>query len=307
MEDKKYSLCGSVNLAVPAGDAEKLISLADGTSALLYLYALREGGSFTAEGASRALKRTPAEIASAAEKLRSAGIFSGGEKKPAVPPADELPQHPASDITGAAQSDEAFRAVIDEMQHIFGKTLTGSEINTVFGLYNDLRLPPDVILMLINYCVAESREKYGPGRLPSVRTVEKEGYAWFNREILTYERAEEFLRKKREKKDSVCVVKRVLQINDRALSPTEEKYVSSWLDMGFSPEAIGEAYDRTVIKTGRLQWKYMDSILSSWDEKGLHTPEEIDLGDQRKDKSPSPAAASPDSEVERIRRLREKL
>jgi hypothetical protein len=63
----------------------------------------------------------------------------------------------------------------------------------------------------------------------------------------------------------------MLQINGRALTQTEQKYIESWLDMGFGPDALEIAYDKTVVKTGRLQWKYMDSIVNSWHGKNLHT------------------------------------
>ena len=316
MEDTKYTLSGSISLAVPAQHADSLISMGDGTCALLYLYALRENGSFTAEGAAKALCRTPAEISAAAEKLRSSGLFSSEKKSFTPRPAEELPQYPTHEIIKTAKTESAFQAVIDEAQHIFGRILTGPEINTLYGLYSDLALPPEVIVLLINHCVSFTRDKFGPGKMPSMRTVEKEGYAWFNAEIITLDRCEEHLRRLSERREKSSRIKRVLQINDRGLTPSEAGFVDDWLKMGFDTEAIAEAYDRTVMKTGRLQWKYMDSILKSWNDKGLHTPEQIEKGDQRGAKTASgkpvsfadkPARSDLRSETERIREMMEKL
>ena len=39
------------------------------------------------------------------------------------------------------------------------------------------------------------------------------------------------------------------------------------------------AFERTCLKTGGLKWNYMNSILKSWHEKNLHTPQEIAQGD----------------------------
>ena len=50
-------------------------------------------------------------------------------------------------------------------------------------------LPADVIFMLIGYCIDVFTEKYGPGRLPSMRSIEKEAYSWANKEIITIEQA----------------------------------------------------------------------------------------------------------------------
>ena len=49
--------------------------------------------------------------------------------------------------------------------------------------------------------------------------------------------------------------------------------------MGFPDEAISMALDRTLVKTGKLNWKYMDAILQSWHQKGLHQPGEIEEKD----------------------------
>ena len=77
-------------------------------------------------------------------------------------------------------------------------------------------------------------------------------------------------------------MKNALGIRGRDLTPTETKYISSWLGMGFEEDAIFIAYDRTVTSTGALKWPYMNKILCSWHEKKLHTPEEIAAGDGRK-------------------------
>ena len=65
------------------------------------------------------------------------------------------------------------------------------------------------------------------------------------------------------------------------------------------------AYDRTVLGTGKLAWRYMDKIVSSWHEKGLHSLGEIESGDARYRKNPEtvPAAPGGDSELEELRRL----
>jgi len=310
MMDKNYKLSGGCNLAVPLDHADKLVSLGDGAGALLYLYALRQNGSFNAEGAARALGVTAAEIARAAGLLSREGLLDADEKLSAPLPAEELPQYTANEVVSSAQREGEFQIIIDETQHILGKVLTGADINTLFGLYDHLKLPAEVIILLINYCVSLTRENLGPGKLPSMRTIEKEGYAWFNNEILTLDRAEEYLRKKREYRCRESQIKRILQIRDRGLSTSEKKYISSWLDMGFGLEAIEEAYDRTVVKTGKLQWKYMNSILSSWHEKGLHTSDEIEKGDNRPGEPLSAYSAPKEgsrTETDRIREMMDKL
>lgn len=288
MEDKKYRLSGEPSLAIPCADADKLLESSDGTVTLLYLFALRQGVDFSPQNAATTLKRTEAEISKAINALCDMGLFKIGETKAALPlTADELPEYTAQDIASRSGENSEFKALVDETQRIMGHMLTGADLKILFGIYDFLRLPIEVIFLLINHCVEETREHLGQGKLPSMRTIEKEAYAWYNREILTLERAEEFLLKKRARSGELSDIKRLLQINGRNFSSTERKYVESWMDMGFDLEAIALAYDKTVVKTGNLAWKYMDSILVSWHGKNLHTAEDVTRGDvQNKNSRP---------------------
>ena len=317
MEDKKYRLSGEPSLAIPCTDADKLLGLGDGTVTLLYLYALRSGGDFSQQNAAAALKRTEAEIAKGLGALCDLGLFKAGEAKATLPlTADELPEYTAEDIASRAGENGEFKAIVDETQRIMGHMLTGADLKILFGIYDFLRLPIEVIFLLINHCVEETREHLGQGKLPSMRTIEKEAYAWYNREILTFERAEEFLLQKRARSGELSDIKRLLQINGRNFSATERKYVESWMDMGFDLEAIALAYDKTVVKTGNLAWKYMDSILASWHSKNLHTAEEVTSGDRH---SGSPFGAyvrqgaqpyvksTGESELDRMKKILEKV
>ena len=315
MEDKKYKLSAEMSLAVPIADADKLLKSSDGTAALLYLYAMRYGGNFSETSAALALKRTENEIAKALSLLCQLGLFKTNEcDSKLLSPADELPEYTAEDIASRARESGEFKAIIDETQRIMGHMLTGPDLKTLFGIYDYLHLPAEVTILMINHCVEETRERLGPGKLPSMHSIEKEAYVWYNREILTLERAEEFLMKKRAQSGALNDIKRLLQINGRNFTTTERKYVEAWLDMGFELEAIALAYDKTVIKTGNLAWKYMNSILTSWHEKKLHTAEEVTSGDRRTGSVSSlrggakPAdSETGSSEMERLKKILDKV
>ena len=65
--------------------------------------------------------------------------------------------------------------------------------------------------------------------------------------------------------------------------------------MGFGPEAVALAYDKTVLKCHELKWAYCNGILKKWNEAGLHTVEEIQAGDRpaaRRGDQQSPRAVS---------------
>jgi len=158
-------------------------------------------------------------------------------------------------------------------------------------------------MLLIHHCIETYQERSGPGRMPTMRYIEKEAWFWARQEILSYDDAEEHIRREAEKKESLHRLKEVLQIRGRDMTASERKYAEGWLELGFSPEALAIAYDRTVLSTGRLVWKYMDSIVRSWAEKKLFTPQEIEAGDARQKPRASAADIPPPTPLRRLRAL----
>ena len=73
--------------------------------------------------------------------------------------------------------------------------------------------------------------------------------------------------------------------------------------MGFNSGMLAEAYDRTVVRTGKLSWAYMDKIVRSWQQKGLFTTEAVEKGDPRIDRKKSAPAPGPKTEGDDLDRL----
>ena len=292
---------GSV-LPLPVGAADRLIAAHDGDVALLYLYIVRTGG-LDAERAAGALCRTSREIEAAAEKLRRMGLLeapSRPDPERLLPPEDRPPDYSAQDLVRFAQEDPRLESVFAEAAQVFGRKLSGSDMKMLAGLYKHLGLPAEVLLELLNYC-AERAQARKPGSVPSPRSVEKEAYEWANREILTLDQVDAYIRFRRALREQTAEVKEALNIRGRELSKTEREYVERWLSLGFSAEAVAIAYDRTLVKTGRLHWAYMDKIFQSWHAKNLHTPQEIAAGDGRR--PVNPPAGAPGSEPIDLREL----
>ncbi len=258
-----------------AGEADKLLASADGTAALLYLHILRAGG-FSLTEAARVLRRSEADVTLAAETLRRLGLMP---VPPEPLPEETLPQLTARDLRDIASKDNAFQGLVAEAEKLLGRVLSDNDLRVLFGVYDHLGLPADVILLLLHHCIDEYQARRGPGRMPTMLYIEKEAWFWAGQEIVNLDAAEEHLSRCRARRDAAEQAKEVLEIRGRNLTPSERNYLESWLDMGFGPEALAIAYDRTVLRTGRLTWKYMDTILKSWNDKQLFTPEAIEAGD----------------------------
>ena len=274
MADMRYVLPGSDTITLSAQTADKLIRAGDGVAALLYLYALRTGGSVSIRQAAEICGRSEKEITASMELLSKLELLKYEEPHAPIQ-KNELPEYTADDIKNELENGSIFFALVQEIQKRLNKMLTSDDLIKLFGIYDHLGLPPEVILQLVTYCIHENQRRYGPGRVPTIRYIEKAAYTWEHEGIMSLEQAEAYIKKLDEKRSLLGEIKRVLQINDRALSSSEHKYVDSWLRYGYGPEAIELAYDRTVLKTGKLAWSYMDSIIGNWRTKGLFTAEDI--------------------------------
>lgn len=262
------------DLTLGSQDVHKLLSAADADAALLYLY-ICAGNAPSQVGLD--LQMSPGRIAVAEATLRQLGLWPQ-EKKIILP--GERPAYTESDVLQAMGGDGQFQALQGEIQRVLGRTLNTEELKILLGLHNYLGLGADVLSVLVSYCRDRARQM-GRLRPPSLRAIEKEAYLWAERGVETMEEAVAYIRRENLRRSKLGRLKQILQISDRNLTPTEEKYAQSWLEMGFQEDALALAYDRTCTNTGSLKWAYMNGILKRWHEAGLHTKEAICSGDRK--------------------------
>ena len=280
MDEKRYRLAAAQGLIIPTDHAETLLALHDGDAALIYIWLLMSGEMLREDHCAAQLGLSAHAVRAAAEKLRNSGLLGEAPKKAApLPPAEETPQYTAEDIVRRSRGDSAFQALRQEVEALFGHLLSTPDTKTLFSIYDRLGLPAEVIMLLIHHCAERTKKRYG--RLPTMYSIEKEAYRWCSREIMTLELAEEYLAAAEKQETDMSELARTLQIAPRSPTPSERRYMEDWLAMGFPMEALELAYDRTVMGTGKLVWKYMDRILRSWQEKGLKTVSEIEEKDGR--------------------------
>ena len=233
----------------------KLFALGNGNAALLYLY-LHSGNPL--QQAARELGLSASQLTLAEANLRQTGLWAEQMKVVSLP--GERPAYTETDVLTAMDTDMDFRSLYGEVQRQLGKVLTTEELKLLLGLHRYLGLPNEVISVLVYYCKERSRSR-GSQRNPSLRTIEKEAYHWAEQGIETLEQAAAFIQFQNRRNSALEQLKRTLQIRGRALTPGEERYAASWLDMGFADEAIAMAYEKTCLNTGGLNWAYMNKIL----------------------------------------------
>lgn len=271
---------GEESVVLTPQAVKRLLERGDGDAALLYLALLRRRGSVPPRSLAGELRWDRPRIEAAERSLRELGLVAP-EKEPAPPePAEEKPTYRQADIADRLEGSAEFRGLTAEVERKLGKKLTSPDVGVLLGLNDYLGLPADVIYLLVCHCTERVRQRYGEGRRPAMRQIEKEGYAWARMGIATQEDAAAYLRKYARRQESVPRYMRALGLGDRPPVASEEKYLAAWQEMGFPPETVALAYDKTVLKCHELKWPYLNGILKRWHEAGLHTPEEVEAGDR---------------------------
>ncbi len=280
MAVRKIKLAQKQDILVPARAIERLLDIGDGNAALTYLYILYHDGEFDDCAAALNLKMSTDRLSACLDILSKNGLIdAGAPKEKILERPDCIPEYTSNDVTDAVTTDSSFRYLLDFAQQRLGKVLSTVDTQTLLGIYSWMGLPADVICLLITSCIDETRKKYGETRRPTMRAIEQRARLWLNLGILTQAQAEEYLKEQEKRGTRLAQIARLLHLGGRPLSATESRYLTDWISLDISDELILNAYDITVVKTGSLKWKYMDSILKSWHSKGFKTEQDIKSGE----------------------------
>jgi len=271
----KIELSKSRDIAIPLREANLLMDSGCGNAALLYIYILSHGEELDIQAAAKRLSLSVDDVLSALRTLEERGVIGKTEKPEILDRGNETPEFSETDVAAFIGSDAEFKKLYDFCQSSLGKMLSTVDVKVLLGIYSWLGLSPDVIAVLITSTIRETKEKYGPGRIPTMKAIEKRAKIWASEGVITLGRAEEYLREQERRGSVKARIAEILRISGRALSPTEDRYISDWISRGISDELLAEAYDKTVVSTGKLSWNYMNKILLSWQSKGLTTLAEV--------------------------------
>ncbi len=308
----------SIVLSGPA--ARRLISGGNGDAALLYIAVLHSHGCIDNDQLLRQLRWPEERFRRGLSALAGLGLIMAPAGGSAPPPAEEAPpaarredrrpEYTRTDMARALEGHE-FAGLTGAVEDKLGKKLTTPDLEILLGLYDHLGLPADVIFSLVGFCMEKIAARYGPGRRPTLRQIEQEGYAWARHGIFDQESASAHIKKYQQTREAIPQLMALLGLEDRKPSPGEEKYLTAWSEMGFDRDVILKAYDRTVLRCKELRWPYMNKILDSWHKKGLHTLAQVEAGDrpapERRRDSRRSAVGTVQEDMAQMERFRQQL
>ena len=284
-------------LKISQKDMRLLLSAASPDAALLYLYT-RSGNDW--KNARAELHMSESRLGCAEATLRQLGLMLDDRVSHIAP--GERPSYSERDVLQAMDGDGDFRGLYGEVQRLLGRSLNTEELKILLGFVRYLGMTPELVSVLVCYCKDRARRK-GSLRNPSLRTIEKEAYAWAERGIESVEEAAAFIQNENVRNSRISRLMGLLQIHGRSLTGAEERYAKAWLDMDLSEELISMAYERTCLNTGGLNWAYMNKILQRWHDQGLRTAEDVRTGDRKGSLPKGASGELGQAELEAIQRV----
>ena len=166
--------------------------------------------------------------------------------------------------------DGELSALIDECATLMGKAaLSTEEVKKITSIYSQLSLSVEFILTLAMH-LAES------GNLTAVRLA-KRADSLVDSGIDTLESLGSYIEEHGAESDVDKEFRRLFGIWNRKLSKRDREYFKKWsAEYGYSTEIVGEAYNIWSCNdaAGKLNLKYIDSILARWHELGYKTVSE---------------------------------
>lgn len=170
---------------------------------------------------------------------------------------------------------DSTKDMLQDIEKLFGRSLSSKEISIYIGWLKDFNFSPEIILLLIQYCVLK-------GKTDS-RYVEKIAISWFDAKIKNINDAQSFIKKHEDKWINIRKILNYLGIKDGEVMKPQEEILTKWLNTyNFSIEIICKACDICFERINKADFKYIDGILTSWHNDKIKTLADIEKKDKKK-------------------------
>ncbi len=250
------------------------IPMLQGASAeqLRILIGLASENGKTVEGLCALADTTAQRVAEAITFWEKAGVIALEEALPETQTGSSIqqgrPSYTGEDMARISASSD-IKELIDVCAAMLGKTFTPTETESIFYLYDGLRLEFEYIVRLCKYC-------YDIGK-PSLRYLEKVAITLYDGGIVTIGALEAYIEKEERKNDMEYKIRTLFGMGERALTPKEREYLSLWvIDWNFSYEIIEMAYNQMISSIAQPKFSYENGILKKWAESGCKTKEDVE-------------------------------
>lgn len=183
------------------------------------------------------------------------------------------PHYSADELSLYCMEHKSISNLFTICEKYLGRLLSATDQQVLYGLYDWLNLPLDLIEYLVEYCSSNNHTH--------IRYIEKVALGWVDQGITTVEsaKAQSSITKK------YRTILKGLGMTGETITKHQRELLDKWLnDYAFDLSVILEACNRTVTYSSSPSLNYLGSILDKWYEKGIKTVSDIQILDQNHSK-----------------------
>ncbi|GAA0178168.1 DnaD domain protein [Clostridium sediminicola] len=174
-------------------------------------------------------------------------------------------------------SNNSIKDMMKDIEKLLGRTLSNKEIAMYLSWQKDYQFLPEMILLLIQYCISKGKNDY--------RYIEKVAISWHDANIKNIAEAQSFIKKREDIWVKIRKVLKYLGFNSNEVMKPQEEMLIKWFNIyNFPLEIIYKACDICFERLNKAEFKYIDGILNSWYKDNLRTIEDIEKKDRQRTK-----------------------
>ena len=168
--------------------------------------------------------------------------------------------------------------MLKDIEKILARPLSSKEMEIYLGWQRDFAFPSELILILIEYCSSKGKNNF--------RYIEKVAESWHDMNIKTVEEAQHHIKQNEDKWSKIRRILSYLGMNTSEVMKPQEEMLEKWLFIyKFNMDIIQKACDICFERLNRADFKYIDGILSKWNQNNIRTLEDIALKDKNTNKA----------------------
>ncbi len=176
---------------------------------------------------------------------------------------------------------EEVKWIMNTVERLLERLLKPTDIQLILFLYESVGFSAELIFYLYEYCVSKNKR--------SASYIETVAISWAEEGIDSVEQAEAATLSYN---NNYNAINKAFGLN-RAPGTIEKKFMHRWFhEFCFDINIIEDACNRTMLATGKPDFKYTDKILENWYKKGVTCAADITKLDEAHAKQSALTAAN---------------